>query len=46
LLEELMRRDAELESGAVTPLTHEELMAAARKDLACDSATTRGPAVN
>lgn len=45
-IEELMRRDAELESGAVTPLTHEELMAAVRKDLECDSATTRSPAVN
>ncbi len=45
-LEELMRRDAEMESGAVTPLTHEELMAAVRKDLACDSATIRSPAVS
>ena len=45
-LDELMHRDAELESGAVTPLTHEELMAAVRKDLACDSATIRSPGVS
>lgn len=37
---ELERRDAEIESGAVTPLTHEELMASVRKALECRRATT------
>jgi putative addiction module component (TIGR02574 family) len=38
-LEELMRRDAEMEAGIVSPLTHEELMASVRRDLECDSPT-------
>ena len=45
-MEELMRRDAEMESGEVTPMTHEELMTAVRKDLECDSPTTPSPAGN
>lgn len=45
-LEELMRRDAEMEAGVVSPLTHEELMASVRRDLECDSATTPNPAGN
>lgn len=45
-MEELMRRDAEMESGEVMPMTHEELMAAVRKDLECDSPTTPSPAGN
>ena len=43
---ELMRRDAEMESGAVSPLTHEELMAAVRRELECDSPTSPNPAGN
>ena len=41
---ELMRRDAEMEAGDVTPMTHQEIMAAVRRDLECDSPTTRKPA--
>lgn len=43
-MEELMRRDAEMESGEVVPMTHEELMTAVRKDLECNSPTTPSPA--
>jgi putative addiction module component (TIGR02574 family) len=39
LIAEIERRDAEIESGLVTPLTHEELMASVRKALECRRAT-------
>lgn len=37
--EELMRRDAEMEAG-INVMTEEEFMAAIRKDLACERAST------
>ena len=40
LIAELERRDAEIESGAVTPLTYDELMASVRKALECRRAAT------
>lgn len=36
LIEEALRRDAELTSGAVVGLTHEEVMRNARRAIGCD----------
>ena len=40
LMAEIDRRDAEMDNGQVTPLTHDELMASVRKALECRRATT------
>jgi putative addiction module component (TIGR02574 family) len=37
ILEEVLRRDAELTSGAVVGLTHEEVMRNARRAIGCES---------
>lgn len=41
-LEELMRRDAEMEAG-IDVMTREEFMAAVHQERACRSASTRAP---
>lgn len=39
LMAEIDRRDAEMEQGLVTPLTHDELMASVQRALECRRAT-------